>query len=178
MGSTVAMKKHIVLVGLPGAGKSTVGKLVAERLGADFVDCDSIIVRKMQMPVSRIFAEHGETKFRELERQAMEGALGRPPAVIAPGGGWIAQPGALEATQVASMIIYLKTMVTTAVKRAEASGIRPLLATEDPAERMRTLLKEREPYYVKADAEVKADLKSAAQLAEDIVALAKDRAGW
>jgi shikimate kinase len=76
------------------------------------------------------------------------------------------------------MIIYLKTMVTTAVKRAEASGIRPLLATEDPAERMRTLLKEREPYYVKADAEVKADLKSAAQLAEDIVALAKDRAGW
>ena len=48
------MKKHIVLVGLPGAGKSTVGKLVAQRLGADFVDCDSIIVRKMQMPVSRI----------------------------------------------------------------------------------------------------------------------------
>lgn len=178
MGGTVAMKKHIVLVGLPGAGKTTVGKLVADRLGADFVDCDSIIVRKMQMPVSRIFAQHGETKFRELERQAMVNALSLPPAVISPGGGWIAQPGALEATKAASLVIYLKTSVTTAAKRAEASGVRPLLVGEDPVERMRTLLREREPYYAKADAEVKADIKSAVQVADDIAALAKDRAGW
>ena len=172
------MPQHIVLVGLPGAGKTTVGKLVAEKLGAGFFDSDSIIVRQMQMPVSRIFAEYGELMFRDLERQAMDHALNGPAAVISPGGGWIAQPGALELTKTNSFLVYLKTMVITAAKRAEGSGTRPMLVGEDPVALLRTLLKEREPFYIQANAEVKADIKPVPQLADEIVALAKERAGW
>lgn len=172
------MKLHLVLVGLPGAGKSTVGKLLADRLGTTFVDTDAIIVRRMQMPVPRIFAEHGEQVFRQLEREAMQQALAGPPAVLSPGGGWLAQPGALESAEGSAFLIYLRTMALTAARRAGQEGNRPLLVGEDPTERMRLLLKEREPFYRQAACEVKADVKTPAQLAEEIAQLARERAGW
>lgn len=167
-----------MLVGLPGAGKTTVGRIVAEKLGAGFFDTDSIIVRKMQMPVSRIFAEHGEIKFRAIEQEAMAQAISGPPAVISPGGGWIAQPGAIHSAKDKAFVVYLKAMALTASKRVTGEGTRPLLVGADPVEAMRVLFKEREPFYLQADAEVKADIKTPAQLADEIVALAKERAGW
>lgn len=169
--------KHIVLIGLPGAGKTTVGRLVADRLKAPFVDIDGLIVRRMQMPINRIFAEHGEQKFRALEAETVIQALGGPPAVFAPGGGWVAQPGVLEAARPKCFLVYLRTMALTAAKRA-ADGARPLLAGEDPVEKMRQLLKERDRFYVQADAELKADVKSPAALADEIVAMARERGGW
>ena len=84
------MKKHIVLIGLPGSGKTTVGRIVAEALHAGFVDVDAILARREGEPISMIFAEKGEAAFRELERKEMETALGNEAAVIAPGGGWAA----------------------------------------------------------------------------------------
>ena len=69
------MKRHVVLIGLPGAGKTTVGQLVAERLQAGFVDVDTVLVRREGRPVTMIFAEKGEGAFRELERKEMESAL-------------------------------------------------------------------------------------------------------
>ncbi|HWA56511.1 MAG TPA: shikimate kinase [Gemmatimonadales bacterium] len=171
------MKRHIVLVGLPGAGKTTVGKLVAEKLGTQVIDIDALVVRKMQMPVARIFAEHGEAKFRILEAEAMRQAVGGTAAVITPGGGWVAQPGALEETRDTCYLVYLRTMASTAAKRSADYG-RPLLMGEDPLEKMRQLLKEREPYYSKAHAEVKADVKAPPALADDVVQLAKAHAGW
>lgn len=172
------MKRHIVIVGLPGAGKTTVGRLVAERLGSGFFDVDAMIVRRMQMPVARVFAEHGEPRFRQVEAEAMKQAITGPPAVIAPGGGWAAQPGALESVEGLAFLVYLRTMALTAARRAGSSGTRPLLVGEDPVEFMRQLLKDREPYYLRADAEVKADVKPPPALAEEIVALAKEHAGW
>ena len=172
------MKRHVMLVGLPGAGKSTVGKLVAERLGAPFVDTDAVLVRKMQMPVPRMFAEFGEQRFRQMEKEAMQQVLAGPPAVLAPGGGWVAQPGALESVADSAFLIYLRAMAITAAKRAGQEGNRPLLVGEDPVEKMRLLLKEREPFYMKAACEVKADVKSAVALADEIAQLARERAGW
>lgn len=171
------MKRHIVMVGLPGAGKTTVGKLVAEKLGTHVVDIDALVVRKMQMPVARIFAEHGEAKFRAVESESMRQALTGPPAVITPGGGWAAQPGALDEVRGSCFLVYLRTMAVTASKRSADYG-RPLLIGEDPVEKMRQLLKERDSFYSQADSEVKADVKSPAALAEEVVQLAREKAGW
>lgn len=172
------MKRHILIVGLPGAGKTSVGRLVADKLGGTQVDTDAVIVRKMQMPVNRVFAEHGETRFRQLEAEAMATALAGSPAILTPGAGWVVQPGSLDAARAAGVfIVYLKTMALTASKRA-GDGSRPLLVGEDPVERMRQLLKEREPTYAQADAELKADVKSLATLADEIVVLAREKAGW
>lgn len=171
------MKRHIVLVGLPGAGKTTVGKLVADKLGTQVVDIDALVVRKMQMPVSRIFAEYGETKFREVETEAMRQALAGTPTVITPGGGWAAQPGALEEVRGSCYVVYLRTMAVTAAKRSADYG-RPLLMGEDPVEKMRQLLKERDAFYSQAHGELKADVKSATALADELVQLARDHAGW
>ena len=102
------MPRHIVLVGLPGSGKSTVGRLVAEALGAPLIDIDGLLVREMGMPVAQIFGMVGEPRFREMERDAVKAAQARRPGVIVPGGGWAAQPGQLEAAKPSSLVIYLK----------------------------------------------------------------------
>ena len=173
------MRRHLVLVGLPGSGKSTVGKLVAARLGAAFVDIDAVLVRRMQMPIARMFGEFGEIRFRELEREAMEATLAGEPAVISPGGGWASQPGALESAAGRAYVIYLRTLVTTALGRVEEGELRPLLDGENPAERMRRLFHEREPFYRRADAEVKNDPpRTAEQAADEVLKLARAAAGW
>jgi shikimate kinase len=173
------MPRHILLVGLPGSGKSTVGKLVAEALKAPFIDVDGLLVREMGMPVSQIFGMVGEAKFRELERDAVKAAQGGAPGIIVPGGGWAAQPGQIEEAIATSLVFYLKCMPQTATKRAGQSEARPVLAGgDDPAHRMRTLLDEREPFYKKAHHQVDAELKSAEAVATEVVGLARHHGGW
>ena len=172
------MKKHIVLIGLPCSGKTTVGRLVAERLHAGFVDVDSILNRKEGKPIAMIFAEKGEQAFREMERKEVEAALANAPAVISPGGGWAAQPGALEGAKAAGYVVYLKTRPETAAARAAPSGTRPMLMGDDPEAQMRVLSKEREPFYLKADAKVETDKKTPEQVVAEVVRLAQTSAGW
>ncbi|HEX2647513.1 MAG TPA: shikimate kinase [Candidatus Dormibacteraeota bacterium] len=172
------MRRHIVLIGLPGAGKHTVGRLVAERLQAGFVDIDGILMRREGKPITLIFAEKGEAAFREMERKEVETALADAPAVIAPGGGWAAQPGALELALGHALVICLRTRPETAAARAAPQGTRPLLIGEDPVARMKELFKEREPFYKRAHAEVDADRRSPAEVASEVVRLAQSSAGW
>jgi len=172
------VKRHIVLIGLPGAGKSTVGRMVADKLHAGFVDIDTILIRKEGKPISMIFAEKGEPVFREMERKEVEAALANEPAVIAPGGGWAAQPGALENAKSRGYLVYLKARAEVAAGRAEPSGTRAVLMGDDPLARMRELYTARDPFYAKADATVLTEAKSAENVAAEIVKLAQTGAGW
>jgi len=172
------VKRHIVLIGLPGAGKSTVGRMVAELLHAGFVDIDNVLIRKEGKPISMIFAEKGEQAFREMERKEVEVALGNEPAVIAPGGGWAAQPGALDGARSRGYFVYLKSRAEVAAGRAEPSGTRPVLMGDDPVVLMRELYTARDPFYAKADATVLTEAKSAENVAAEVVKLAQTGAGW
>ena len=172
------MKRHVVLIGLPGCGKTTVGRLAAETLHAAFVDIDAILARREGRPIALIFAERGQPAFREMERKEMEVALGDQAAIVAPGGGWAAQPGAIEGAKARALVVYLRTRPETAAQHAAPDGTRPLLTGEDPVARMRQLLKEREPSYLKADAVVDTDRKTEQQVAAEVTRLAQSRAGW
>lgn len=171
------MKRHVLLVGLPGSGKTTVGMLVAQELGAAFVDVDAAIVRREGRPVTLIFAEKGEAAFRDMERREVAAALGRDPAVIAPGGGWAVQPGVLAQARAAALIVYLRTKPDTATRRV-GPGNRPTLMGGDPLDLMRDLLRDREVAYLEADATVDTDGRSAADVAAEVVRLAQAQAGW
>jgi shikimate kinase len=167
-----------MLVGLPGSGKSTVGRLVAEGLPAPLLDIDSILVRQMGMPVAQIFGMVGEPRFRAMERDAVATAQAREPAVIVPGGGWAAQPGQMESARQGCLIMYLKCLVTTAAHRTEQGEARPLLAGADPLEQVRALLAAREPFYKLAHYEVAVDMKDAALVAAEVIRLAREHGGW
>jgi shikimate kinase len=172
------MKRHVLLVGLPGCGKSAVGKLVADGLPAPLLDIDSILVRQMGMPVAQIFGMVGEPRFRAMERDAVATAQAREPAVIIPGAGWAAQPGQMAEAKAACLIIYLKCGVATAARRSEQGEVRPLLTGADPVERVRALLAAREPFYKLADYEVSADVQAAPEVAREVIRLARTHGGW
>ena len=174
----MSARRHVLLIGLSGSGKTTVGQRVATDLAAPFLDVDALIVRQAQMPLSRLMGERGEQAFRELERQAVRTALGEPPSVLAPGAGWAAQPGALEVARTSALIIYLKAMAITVVKRLGADSERPLLAGDNLLDRVREQLVEREPFYTRADHALTTDGRTVEAVAADVVALARAEGGW
>jgi len=173
------MPRHVVLVGLPGSGKTTVGQLVAEKLGASVIDIDQLLVRQIGMPVSQMFGMLGEPEFRRMERDAVVAAwAAEGPSVIVPGAGWAAQPGQMEAGKAKSLTFYLQCPPDVAARRLAGGELRPLLAGSDPEERLKAQLKDREPFYRLADYEVAAGKRSAAEVAADVTALARRYGGW
>jgi shikimate kinase len=172
------MPRPIVLVGLPGSGKSTVGRLLADGLPAPLIDIDGLLVREMGMPVSQIFGMVGEARFREMERDAVNAAQGGAPGVIVPGGGWAAQPGQLDAAMTTCLSVYLKCSPGTAAKRSQQGEDRPVLAGADPVQRMRVLLEEREPFYLLAHHTVQAEPSAPEAVAAEIINLARHHGGW
>jgi len=172
------VSRHLVLVGLPGAGKTTVGKLLADRLRTQCVDIDALIVRRMQMPITRVFGEQGEAKFRAIEAELMAKVLTEPPTVVVPGGGWAAQPDAMTLAKQTAYVIYLRTNPATSARRATVDASRPLLMGDDPFEQMRHLLQEREPFYRQAHHEINVEGKPPERIADELAIVARREAGW
>jgi len=139
--------KHIVLVGLSGSGKSTIGRALAERLGRPFLDTDALIVQRAGKPIPQVFAEQGEAAFRAIEREAVAEAAANPPAVIATGGGAPVDPDNRRALWDGNLVIWLDAPVEVLTGRVGGAGPgRPLLAG-DAATRLQELRAAREPTY-------------------------------
>jgi shikimate kinase len=140
-----------VLVGLMGAGKTSIGRLLAERLGLPFVDSDTEIERAGGATIDEIFALEGEATFRSGERRVIARLLSGPPAVIATGGGAYLDPATRATLQERAISVWLKANLDTLVKRTSRRGGRPLLNQGDPRKILATLIDERYPVYGEAD---------------------------
>jgi 3-dehydroquinate synthase len=166
------MGRTLWLVGMMGAGKSAVGKHLAEQLGRVFVDTDALVEEVAVKSIAGIFAEEGEPAFRKLERASIERVAGRE-AVVALGGGAIAQPGVSERLTATGTIVYLRARPATLLARIGNAEGRPLLAglgEADRLARLRDLLKVRAPYYQRAQHAIDADDGDAEAVAKRVLA--------
>jgi shikimate kinase len=141
----------IVLVGLMGAGKSTVGRRLATRLGLPFVDADTEIEAAAGMSIPEIFEAHGEPHFRDGEARVIARLLENGPGVLATGGGSFMREETRRRISEKAVSIWLKADPDVILRRVKRRVDRPLLQTADPAATVTRLLGEREPVYEHAD---------------------------
>jgi shikimate kinase len=164
---------HLILVGLPGAGKSTHGRRAARRLQRPFIDLDRRIVHLDGRPIHRIFAESGEAAFRATETRATAALANDRASIVAPGGGWIMDPANTALVQPASTIVWLQVSPAMAVKRMGARiRLRPLLAQGDPVLNLERLLARRRDRYAVADHVIDTELLDWQGVVTAIAALA------
>ena len=161
--------RRILLVGFMAAGKTTVGRILAKRLGWRFHDVDERIVEETGRSVAELFQSRGEAEFRSLEAARTASFLAESNAVISPGGGWAAMEGSLDALPEGTLTVWLRVSPAEAVRRALGTGVlRPLLACDDPIERARELLALREASYRRAALTVDAEGRDPADIAAEI----------
>lgn len=146
-----SLDKPIVLVGLMGAGKSTVGKRLAGALGVDFVDSDNEIAEAAGCSISEIFETYGETMFRDLEKRVLVRLLSNGACVIATGGGAFMNEEIREQIKERTLSIWLRADLEVLVERVSRRDTRPLLKTGDKREILQRLMDERYPIYAQAD---------------------------
>src|SRR5580658_342870 len=148
-------RRSVVLVGMMGVGKSSIGRRLAIRMEIPFVDADTEIEKAAGMSISDIFARHGEADFRSGEARVIARLLETGPQVLATGGGAFMNEGTRAAIKAKGVSIWLYAEFEVLMRRiAKRKNDRPMLQTDDPAETLRQLLKERDPIYALADVTV------------------------
>jgi shikimate kinase len=147
-------RRSIVLVGMMGAGKSSIGRRVAARLAIPFVDADAEIELAADMTIAEIFAVHGEPYFRAGEARVIARLLERGPQVLATGGGAFMNAQTRASLKDKAVSVWLKADLDVLTKRLRRRNDRPLLKTEDPVATLTNLLQVRDPIYATADVTV------------------------
>ncbi len=138
---------RIALVGLPGSGKSTVGRQLARQLGLPFKDSDQVIEQRIGGSIRDFFEREGEAAFRDMEEAVLRDLAQAPSGVLATGGGAVLRPANRRRLRDAGHVIYLRSTPEEVFKRLRHDRSRPLLQVENPLARLRSLYEERDPLY-------------------------------
>lgn len=137
----------ISLVGMPGSGKSTVGRQLARQLGWRFVDSDAEAEREIGGPIRAFFESHGEAAFRDIEQRIIDRVAHLPETVVATGGGAVLREANRRVLMAATQVVYLRSTPEELFRRLRHDSQRPLLQVADPLGRLRELFRERDPLY-------------------------------
>ena len=168
--------KNVVLIGFMGTGKTSVGRLLATRLGCAFHDLDKKIEERHGMSIPEMFAQHGEAYFRACEKDAVRAASARTNLVIATGGGTVKDAANVAALKKSGAIICLTASIDAVLARTAHVGARPVLDQKDAGDRRRAveeLMEERRDLYAVADYRVDTSELSPLQVVDDIVGYLK-----
>lgn len=149
----MATARTVFLCGSSGAGKSETGRILARQLDREFIDTDELVAERLKMSIPEIFTIEGERRFRRAEQEIIRSLAFTPPAVVALGGGAVADDENLERIKECGLLVYLRVMPETARRRLQSSHDRPKLgySAEIRVEAIEALMREREPFYRQAD---------------------------
>jgi shikimate kinase len=160
---------NIALIGFMGAGKSSVGRLVAEQLHFDYLDTDELIQSRAGRTITEIFATDGEPAFRKIESDLVQELSSRTKTVIATGGGLPINPQNLVGLKTRALVVCLWASPETIWERVKHQTHRPLLHDPDPQQKIRDLLAVREPFYKQADVLLNTESRSVREVAQQVV---------
>jgi shikimate kinase len=138
---------RIALVGMPGCGKTTVGRHLARQVGLHFVDADHAIEQRVGMSVRDFFAQHGEAAFRDAEEDTLAALTERPGTLVSTGGGAVLRPANRDVLHGRCTVFYLRATADELFRRLRHDTQRPLLQVADPLRKLRELYRERDPLY-------------------------------
>jgi shikimate kinase len=160
---------NLALIGFMGAGKSSVGRLVAEQLHFDYLDTDELIQSRTGRTIADIFAKDGEPAFRKLEEQIVAELTARERTVISTGGGLPVNPKNLVSLKTHALVVCLWASPEKIWERVGSQTHRPLLRCPNPQTKIRELLAAREPFYRQADVLINTDLRSTREAAQQVI---------
>lgn len=166
----IKLSKPLVLVGLMGAGKSTIGRRLASALGMHFIDADNEIVEAAGCSISDIFEMYGEEIFRDLEQRVLLRLMNAEPCVVATGGGAFINPQIRQAIKDKAVSVWLKADLDVLVERTSRRDTRPLLKTGDKGTILKKLMDDRYPIYAEADIAIDSNAGTHESVVESILA--------
>jgi len=172
-----ALKRPIVLVGLMGAGKSSIGRLLAARLNLEFKDADTEIESAAHASIDELFEAHGEDAFRSGERRVIARLLAGPTRVVATGGGAFMDRDTRRRIKNSAHSVWLKANLETLLKRVSRRGGRPLLKNKDPRGVMEALMTKRDPVYSQADIIIETSEIPPAEVADQVIKALENHLG-